>query len=1194
MTTSNISGLDPFVMIDSADETNLAVPEAPLRRLNYFDGKFLRGSDLELEQRYLRSLVEYSNQAGGSGVVHGYSVRLTASDGLTISPGLAIDVQGRVLLLARERTFGITRLIESSRQLIFAPKGIAKGGTFAQCEVVKTIPVLEPLRRLEVYVISVAFAEALCGEEDVYGKICEQACVTDTARPLWIEGVTVRVRPLELETPLKKYASVPFHQTHLRSRIASAYFADEAARIPSLISGSGLANGPWCEGAQAEASHEIDIAIIARSGAGTIFLDPWVVRRERIEAPARRYWAWRMRMRPWDVFLAQVLQFQCQLKRLFGAMDPGLEFDACAPERELIRKAAQSIKSFKAELAKGHVGKELSFIEALKIPELPGGVALSEQLTALLSFDEEFKSVLRRKRYRLSSRILIDGGIVELPSAGYLPVDLKSRYTIQEQVRQLMGEGVDLRFCAVRTDFVAHALEEAQHMDRIDLVQGIENPADKPAVDILVPDAEIELRPKRPKLLGYEVGLNSLTTKLWAKDGEFLPSIPASMHGAMLGAPLTGAAAANEHIAAASTTVMPRISTITSLFGRGGRVVGAGRAEALAGGGGAFYFAGMSASRMMLRTAFHSVADAIQVMAADHVAKPASRTGIMDRFAFAAKTLQERELKTAKAASTAVPADERANLSAGGAHMLPHAPFDTGNAALPTMHAGDVAIWSSLRMLLDPFRLRRNEQAQFDARVVIGTTPAAPNATDVRVEGRFTLTDPVRTIGGVRSIEGDIDGRVSFEVTKADATAIEFSLAMRSHVKVESYDQAGTQAIKLTIVESTGGIVALVTMPGILDAGTDAELFLGFQLGTSTVYFAHVGLTEDQDIFSETNALHERAVAAIDFIGPVLQEDPQFAEREKQNLFAPVSGEEPEHVIHARRDWVLFHRRRTKDCEDVRVTPVQKPTPKPRTYTVYNVYGATDAAPGAFARLKADQGDSLSMEAKRIGDVQFDEGSAQLVPASEHDFAALWAAGARGNRLRFGVIGSTGVAAADGAPVCERRLQALAGAISRTTTADAGLAYFAEAHAIRGFDSAGREGCIVLITDQLDIKMTTHDVFTITGSTTNVLKEIKAKGFGGAHFTRAAHKVGGLRVGGSTADATSLKTLATRWTKQKRALGEIVVARTADSTTDLVAQANEIAQRLSPNKAVRVTEVVVAAGTVPGNAAMILVPSPRP
>lgn len=87
---------------------------------------------------------------------------------------------------------------------------------------------------------------------------------------------------------------------------------------------------------------------------------------------------------------------------------------------------------------------------------------------------------------------MINCGIVEVPSAGYLPVSISSTISVNEQVQRLFGEGVDLRFCVVRPDFVAHALEEAQHMQRICLLSGLDDPAKKPQVDVLVPDGEIE------------------------------------------------------------------------------------------------------------------------------------------------------------------------------------------------------------------------------------------------------------------------------------------------------------------------------------------------------------------------------------------------------------------------------------------------------------------------------------------------------------------------------------------------------------------------------------------------------------------------------------------------------------------------------------------------------------------------------
>jgi hypothetical protein len=76
-----------------------------------------------------------------------------------------------------------------------------------------------------------------------------------------------------------------------------------------------------------------------------------------------------------------------------------------------------------------------------------------------------------------------------LPSAGYLPTSLSR--PVQEQVRALFGPGVDLRFCAVRPDYVPEVLQEAQHMERISLTRGLDDPARLEEVDVLVPGGQV-------------------------------------------------------------------------------------------------------------------------------------------------------------------------------------------------------------------------------------------------------------------------------------------------------------------------------------------------------------------------------------------------------------------------------------------------------------------------------------------------------------------------------------------------------------------------------------------------------------------------------------------------------------------------------------------------------------------------------
>ena len=486
-TTSRKSG--PLVLVGRETGVTVVPSPTPLTRLNYFDGKFLRAQDLEAEQRYLRQLVHSSNQAGGFGVAHGFDVSLGSGDSLALGAGLAIDPQGRVLLLPQETSVEIERLIEQSRSLRGVQRrAIVRAGGFEICEVTDETPPGAIVPSADLYLLTLSHAEALCGEEDVFGKLCEDACITGTDRPYRVEGVVIRAVPLLLQTLLETTAAIALDRRHLRSRVASAYYADERARIGHLISGDGLRSDVWCFGAQPERGFSVPIGVLARSGSSTTFLDAWIARREHIDSPAKRYWQWRMRMRPWDVYLAQILQFQCQLHDVFrDGADPGSDDDPCNEARRLVGQAAGAVAALTTFYR--DVSDRLRNVA-------PGDNQANDLLRAVdITSVGELNQQLAQFTGNLvlgpTNRILPRRGIIGLPPAGYLPVAPTSVISVNQQVRALLGEGVDLRFCIVRPDFVAHALEEAQHMERISLVQGLDNPENRPGVDILVPNGEI-------------------------------------------------------------------------------------------------------------------------------------------------------------------------------------------------------------------------------------------------------------------------------------------------------------------------------------------------------------------------------------------------------------------------------------------------------------------------------------------------------------------------------------------------------------------------------------------------------------------------------------------------------------------------------------------------------------------------------
>jgi hypothetical protein len=495
---------EPLVLVGKQGGITVIPSPTPLTRLHYFDGKFLRARDLELEQSYLRQLVALSNQAGGSGVVHGFDCDLEGNS-LSLGPGLAIDGKGRVLLLPESRDFDLAALIEASRQRYAEtlPKPLPFPGGFCPCGDVTADEGDNLGAGASFYLISICHAEALCGEEDVFGKLCAAACQATTERPYTLEGVVLRALPLELRSllPTSTASPVPITGKHLRSRLAAAYFEDERKKVATLIAAGGLESPIWCHGAAAPGGDCVPLALVARAGSQTLFLDGWTARRERIETPPRRFWSAILAMRPWDVYLAQVLQFQCQLAHCIARQVPEDPDDPCREAQLLLRQTAEQLAVLIRAVDSGQPAAGGKRLDYQQLETIRGRLA-----------DAAVTAAAPPKANRL-----LHCGIVELPSAGYLPVDPGAQQTVNEQVRAILGDSLDLRFCVVRPDFVPHAFEEAQHMERISLLHGFDHPADKPKVDILVPDGQIEERTGKPPGTGYVQEL-----KL---DGEFFQEI---------------------------------------------------------------------------------------------------------------------------------------------------------------------------------------------------------------------------------------------------------------------------------------------------------------------------------------------------------------------------------------------------------------------------------------------------------------------------------------------------------------------------------------------------------------------------------------------------------------------------------------------------------------------------------------------
>ena len=977
-----------------------------LTRLNYFDGKFLRAADLQLEQAAMLNQIRLANQASGGGLIHGFDCVLAGGNSIRVSAGLAYDWQGRALVLSQDIEVSLMTLLDDNQASdglggdSFVAKKASFKGEFSDCEIRQAS--IDPGNLVlgeEYYLVLISHVEAYCGEEDVYGKMCSEACISDTQRTHIVEGIQISLVPLILSEPLKQSTSVTLTQKHLRSRLVSAFYEQERDAIASLISQQGLTANTWCLGAEALTGQGIPIAVVSRKGSSVLFLDAWGVRRERIDTPPEIYWAARMGMRAKQVFWAQVLQFQCQLQDCLGNYDPEappLVTDPCAEEKALIKSAAGDMKQLLNFYA--DVSTRLTDVSSVPIAKIA-----TLDVSALKASIGRLEAV---GGARLSQQLLIDCGIVELPSAGYLPVAPESSLTINKQVRQLMGAGVDLRFCSVRPDYVHHAIEEAQHLERICLLRGLDNSNALEQVDILVPDGVIEQQQIEIQSPGYQAYLDSSDTMMGMMLYILAKSVSKGIQARSMSNNMLKSSVSHGTRFEFQTT-----RNVSAQSDFGGTMSGAARSDSDQQGLG-FYLA------------------------------------TENSFA-----------------------------------------FNFGNTSVQ----GSINFWGQMRSSEDVFSLPLGQRANLSSRFIMtagldGPVPEEGRVENVLVElnlsGQLIVEQNTKT-GSTTVINGRFIGDVGFRYrtvddddveNNVDTTPINDTLIVSKVVTPYGEDIAirvpspalfGDSDIFELVYEQKHAPSGELTVRAYLitrgDNGPNERIILSGHF------------VRDDDVLSAGNSFYTRSMLAINNIASSL-DNPGFTEMATSLLFPPPKTLPDDLTVTGSYPWVVFHRRRDKQCGQTQAPVMITPA---RDYRVFQVTVSEKMSRERLLALLESNFDGEVAEALEIGTTQFAANS-QVMSSPHDNLRNNWQQKIPDDvEVLVSAIASQGEVLTEGTALASARLQTSNSVLDPVADFDGAVPLVVKEMVPTNLNIAEADGAIVYFTRKVAVKADCHALYQV-------------------------------------------------------------------------------------------------------------------
>jgi hypothetical protein len=228
--------------------------------------------------------------------------------------------------------------------------------------------------------------------------------------------------------------------------------------------------------------------------------------------------------------------------------------------------------------------------------------------------------------------------------------------------------------------------------------------------------------------------------------------------------------------------------------------------------------------------------------------------------------------------------------------------------------------------------------------------------------------------------------------------------------------------------------------------------------------------------------LHTVSLSAIEVVGAALA-DTGFAAEAAHLLFPPPPPATDELIVRGTLDWVLFHRRRNKQCADL----VEKPALAPvRRYQVYQVEAADlrVAAEIREALLRNNATALAKINFRAVDQVEFGGGVPTLL--SDPDAVkADWQRVHTGATILYEAIATRGVG--DGDALAIQRLLHLESVLTDVTPAEANAVHEVMPKTPDLLAVAGTDGVIIVLT-RTAVEKTCQSVYRVNNP--DLLKRI--------------------------------------------------------------------------------------------------------